>query len=301
MRYVDRVRRAVLRVLGPLLAFDARDGSRLSLAPLAWPAMRRVNQRRIRARCMALWVSDGVAACRVLGRFKMYVQADDHAHAAHLMFDGYWEMPVTEVVAALVRPGMVAVDAGANQGYYTLLLAELVGPDGRVHAVEPNPRMVALVGRSLAVNGLAGRVRLHAEALGGPVARRVVLRVPEGTPSGAYVEDAGDAAGATVTRSLDAILGDGRLDFIKIDAEGSEMAIWEGMRGILGRGAPLIVVMEFLLDRAPDAAGFLDEVAGLGFTLSCVDARQGLRAVTAGEVLASAGDVEWMLVLRRGA
>ena len=220
------------------------------------------------------------------------------------MFDGYWEMHVTQVAAALVRPGMVAVDVGAHQGYYTLLLAGLVGSAGHVHAVEPNPKMVALVRRSLSVNGFKERGTLHAPPLaargGDPGAFQVDDELPGGLrvlPAG--VGNAARRVDAAKTITLDDIVGDGPVDFIKIDAEGAETAIWEGMRRILARGAPLTIIVEFLAANAPDPAAFLAEAMAYGFTLSCIHDRHGLRPVTAEQILAAPGGQEWILALRR--
>lgn len=292
---------AAMVLIGLLLAFDSRHSSRLNLWPLGWRALRAANQDRIRRRCAVVRVSDEVALCRVLGRYKMYVDPSDRGLAVHLMFDGYWEMWVTQVVAALVRPGMVAVDVGANQGYYTLLLAGLIGPGGRVHAVEPNPRMLSLLCWSVFANGMTDRVQVHARPLGASSADRVVLRVPEGSPSGAQVVAAADDdADAMQTATLDDILGEQPVDFIKIDAEGSGFAVWQGMRRILARSAPLTVVMEFFADLVPDTAAFLDEALGYGFSVSHIHQSRGLQPVTAGQIMAAPRSQEWMLVLQRG-
>ena len=47
----------------------------------------------------------------------------------------------------------VVVDVGANWGYFTLMAAQLIGRTGRVLAVEPDPRMFALLQRNLSLNG----------------------------------------------------------------------------------------------------------------------------------------------------
>ena len=57
----------------------------------------------------------------------------------HLYFHGVYEPHVTGLVSRLLRPGEVALDVGANNGYFTALFACRVGPEGRVHAVEANP------------------------------------------------------------------------------------------------------------------------------------------------------------------
>jgi hypothetical protein len=47
-----------------------------------------------------------------------------------------WYEQCVELVATLIRPGMIAFDVGANVGFYTLLLSRGVGPKGRVIAFE---------------------------------------------------------------------------------------------------------------------------------------------------------------------
>ena len=49
------------------------------------------------------------------------------------------EIETRQLLERLARPGMVALDVGAHVGYYTRLLAERTGAEGRVIALEPNP------------------------------------------------------------------------------------------------------------------------------------------------------------------
>ncbi len=66
-----------------------------------------------------------------------------------------WQKP-DEVVAALrLAPGGVACDVGAGPGYFALRLARAVGPSGRVHAIDAEPRMLALLERRAREAGLA--------------------------------------------------------------------------------------------------------------------------------------------------
>ena len=58
-----------------------------------------------------------------------------------------------DFMRAYLRPGDVAIDVGANIGWYSLLAAGLVGGDGRVVGVEPNPDNCGLVERSAKDNG----------------------------------------------------------------------------------------------------------------------------------------------------
>lgn len=253
------------------------------------------NEAAIRAACSSAYLGGRRALVRVLGRYKMLVDTDDFDIAAHLMIDGFWEYWVTEALARLVRPGMICVDAGAHLGYFTLLMADLTGPQGAVHAFEPNARLRALLDTSVRVNGFAERVRVHGEALLDAEGTVELVVPPRQSGGGHVVAGAGDIA---ATR-LDAVAGLARVDLVKIDAEASEERIWAGMRGLLDRAAPLIVAIEFTTARYADPAAFLARMTGEGFALSVIDPDAGIRDATPGEVLSAPPALDQMLVLRR--
>ncbi len=141
----------------------------------------------MRARCMVVPVDPITALCRVLGRYKMYVDLRDTGFAPHLMFEGYWEYWITDFMWRNVKPGQVAVDVGANHGYYTLLLADLVGPGGKVHAFEPNPRLAELLDRNIAVNGFWHVAEARAAAAGDRDGDTARLVVPVRDPKNAHL------------------------------------------------------------------------------------------------------------------
>jgi len=64
----------------------------------------------------------------------------------------------TEIVGPYVRNGMTVLEPGPGMGFFTLELARLVGPSGRVIAVDVQPRMIAGLKRRLAKAGLSDRV-----------------------------------------------------------------------------------------------------------------------------------------------
>jgi ubiquinone/menaquinone biosynthesis C-methylase UbiE len=66
-----------------------------------------------------------------------------------------------EILGGLVHPGEIALDLGCGMGYFTIALAELVGPQGKVFAVDVQEKMLAGVRRRLQHKGLASRVQLH--------------------------------------------------------------------------------------------------------------------------------------------
>lgn len=69
--------------------------------------------------------------------------------------------PPEKLFAGLVGPGDTAVDVGCGMGHFTLGLARMVGPEGRVIAVDLQPQMLERVKRRAKRAGLTDRIRLH--------------------------------------------------------------------------------------------------------------------------------------------
>ena len=158
-----------------------------------------------------------------------------------------WFEDEIRFLRAAMKPGMRAIDVGANFGVYTLALAKCVGANGRVWAVEPGEQAANYLERSIAANGFA-----HAEV------SRCALSRADGSgflQSGVtpelrrLVRDASSAA--VRVRSLDSLAAERKIngvDFMKIDVEGEEANVLEGAAGFLARELPLLMV-EFWGDR----------------------------------------------------
>jgi FkbM family methyltransferase len=232
-------------------------------------AMGRVEaEAAMRARCMVVPVDASTALCRILGRYKMYVDRRDIGFAPHLMFEGFWEYWLTEFIWRNVAPGQVVLDVGANHGYYSLVLADLVGATGHVHAFEPNPRLLDLLGRTVALNGFWHLVRLHGAAVADRPGPPMAFVATEAEPKNGRLLMPGEAAtaepGAIRTEvpvlSLDAAVP-GAVDFVKIDVEGAEELVWQGMQGLIERSPGIRIVMEFNAGRCRTPDRTLAEIA----------------------------------------
>ncbi len=249
---------------------------------------RREIEALIRDRTQTVPLPDGSVLCRVLGRFKMFTDAQDGAIAPHLLLDGYWEYWITEFVCRNVARGETAYDLGAIYGYYTVVLADLVGREGRVVAFEPNPWLHWLLQRNVAVNGSAPPVAVHrlaaAETPGDSQRVPVLLTGPFHGPFAGFFEFVeGRAVTTAPAVSLDGF-EPGSVDFIKISSAGSAEAIWRGMRGLIGRSPHLRILLEFNAERCADAAGFVKELAER-YPLRFVDGDSRAKPCTAEELL----------------
>ncbi|MBV9929854.1 MAG: FkbM family methyltransferase [Alphaproteobacteria bacterium] len=275
----------------------ARPPAILSLGDIA-ALPRDVVEAACRAVASPVYLGGGVGLCRLLTRYKFHVATDDVGFGANVLLDGYWESWLTRFIARTVRRGQTVVDVGANCGYYSLLLADLVGPEGRLFAVEPNPAMADLLARSISLNGFAGRTEICRVALGAEEGGTARLAIPEREPKNASIvsADTGGEGCEVPLRRLDALVGAGtQVGFIKVDAEGAEEAIFEGMAGLLPQRPPM--VLEFNAARYDLPGRFLDRLTGAYGALRYVDYDGLSAAVTPHRLLSDNFGEDWLLVL----
>lgn len=218
------------------------------------------------------------------------VTTTDHGAFAFFPHDRYigWKMALqgtrdpalTRVAEAIVRAGDLVVDAGANLGWYSVVLGRCVGAEGTVLAFEPEPRAYELLTQNLRRNGVERQVRAANAALSSQAgaltlelsgdnfgdhrvrrdgaagaaddrygeARRELRQVPALT-----LDDAVAAAGAAARP----------VRFIKMDCQGYEVEILRGARATLARTEALL--LEYWPYGLRRCGATLDDlVAGLG-------------------------------------
>ena len=166
-----------------------------------------------------------------------------------VFFKGYYVPDLSLAIKKLVKPGMCAVDIGANVGAYTLLIAKGVGRGGKVVSFEPNPEVFRRLEHNIALNGLQDRVRLWSLALSN---RRgeAVLYVPREDFANRAISSLRKYADILTettrveVRTLDGVFRDlslDRLDFLKIDTDGSDALIIQGGMETIVRYRPVII------------------------------------------------------------
>jgi FkbM family methyltransferase len=158
-----------------------------------------------------------------------------------------------------VAPGSTVVDVGANIGYNTLHAARRAGPRGRVVAIEPTPDNLAVLRRNVAAAGL-DNVVIEAVAAGAAAGSRdlfvrgAVSAVNSFFPQSCYASVT-DVLPVPVLPVDDLVAA---ADLVKIDVEGAELDVLEGMPRVL-RAPQLVLIVEWhpllqqLAGYAPDA------------------------------------------------
>jgi len=255
-----------------------------------------------RQEARTVYLGDQTVLCRVLGKYLVYADAQETGITPHLAMDGYWESWITTTLARTLRPGWHCLDVGANHGYYTLVMADAVGPQGRVVPVEPTPRLAELLRETLDVNGFP-HVTIAQQAATDTAGESLQLVVPARRSLNARLsEQAGptDAVVEVDSTTVDVLTRDWpRVDLIKIDVEGAEERVWRGMQRTLGDNPDIVLLLELNVDRYDDPRGFLAVIQEAGFRLRYIDVDAEVKDVTVEELLTRQVGQDWMLYLAR--
>lgn len=209
----------------------------------------------------------------------------------HVLLDyGSWEAKETEVFLSFVGPGKVVVDVGANFGYYTLLAAGAVGPEGKIYSFEPSPRNYSLLAKNVRENNYSN-IEAIPKAVSNHTGSAELFLSSES--SGGHKLSGATAAGDSVsveTVALDDFFAEmpHGIDILKLDAEGAEDMVLDGMQRVLEKSPNMVLFTEFYpkamrnFGRSPENYvrrlidyGFhidaLDEIGGTVFTVEAGD------------------------------
>lgn len=244
-----------------------------------------------------VYLGDHEALVQARWGAKLIVDTRDRLLAPWLLMDGLWESDATAWMHDTLRPGAVMVDVGANIGYFTVLAAQLVGPEGRVVAVEASPGLADIVRRNVAMNGHLPTVTVWQRAAWSGLDR---LRLHQRVHYGANSSLAGAAAEhleALADReeeveveavALDDLLGGlERIDVLKLDVEGAEVHALRGLAGTVAAHPEMTLMVEWAPEQIRRMGDQPEEVValltGAGFAMKLME--RDLAPITAAELL----------------
>ena len=153
--------------------------------------------------------------------------------------------PEFKILNELIRPGDWVIDIGANVGHYTKRFSELVGPKGRVIAIEPVPATFSLLAANVQLFTYAN-VTLFNIAISDKM-EIVGISIPKFS-SGmtnyyqAHLTSSSDSEFSVLTLPLDSLDIRQRIGLVKIDAEGHESFVLAGMRKLIEASHPILIV-----------------------------------------------------------
>lgn len=190
-----------------------------------------------------------------------------------------------EIIKTKLKEGMIAIDVGASIGRYTVILSQLVGTNGKVYAIEPLPdnmdKLIAVVNKQ----GLSN-VRLIESAISNKTDMVTILQHHTLTGMG-HLECAHNDKSTRSSRSInmyDKLIapcytfndfqcryGIDNVDFIKIDIEGGEVFIFDGMDQVMKQDKLIIYIelhFEFMQDPYSQVKHIIDTLTSNNFIVT---------------------------------
>lgn len=188
--------------------------------------------------------------------------------AAH----GTWEPLEVEWLEKHLHPGQTFLNVGANVGYHVVRAARLVGPEGRVIAIEPDPENFAYLELNIAIHGL-DNVELHRCAAGSAPAKLRLHRGDDNSGDNRLVPFADASTSVQVrVRRMDELLAGRHIDAALVDTQGWDHEVVAGMSGL--RRVPMIVefVPPWLQERGVDPEQVVRDLQAQGYEVGVLEA-----------------------------
>jgi FkbM family methyltransferase len=215
----------------------------------------------------------------IISHFKSdFVEIDDHkifldpTDSLRLSLKGVYSPFETEFVKKEIKKGDVVLDLGANIGYWTLVFARLVGNAGKVFAFEPDPANFAILKKNVEINGYQNVV-LEQKAVTNKTSKIKLYLAEEKNDNRIY-----DLIGNRKSIEVDAVSLDDyfknrnmKVDFIKMNIQGSEGLVVQSMTTLLQNANELKIMTEFapnfLKDLGIESEEFLKTFLKHGFRI----------------------------------
>ena len=219
---------------------------------------------------------NGIVHIEIFGR-PFLIYSEDTGEGGDLLLYGIYSPFETALLRKLVKPGMTAVDIGAHIGYFTVMMADVVGDAGHVYAFEPEQRNFELLSKNIALNKFSN-VSLYNMALLDKSGRRDLYLDASNLGNFSFAKENIPSVSvkgkvAVDTSTLDEVLPHVKVDFVKIDIQGAEALAISGGEKLLSYVKTMII--EFwpygLRNFGSDPFSFLKKLLEKGFSIYVMD------------------------------
>lgn len=222
----------------------------------AVPVGRRTDGRGPSPAPAAVAVGEDRLLVRTAWGAKLLAFASDRSLTPDLALDGVYDPSFVRFLERHVGAGAFAVDVGANVGVFSVLLAQLVGPGGQVMALEADPEVHGVLQENLDLNYVSGWSRALAVAAYSSRAQLAFHRRSRFRGNGSLRDHHARHAGVVTDSSSTVVVEAAPLDelvpagvdvaLVKVDVEGAERHVLEGLARTIAEGRVRMVAIEFV-------------------------------------------------------
>lgn len=166
---------------------------------------------------------------------------------AHLYLFGTYELPTTNFVRRFLKTGDVVLDVGANIGYMSLFFRQCVGTNGKVYAFEPEHQNYQALLANIALNNAQNIIAQRQAATDVEKTLKLYLAQDNfGAHSTVFNDETLTEKYEEIQGTpLDTFVQKNQLDkiaLVKIDVEGGEYEVLQGMKQILKQQRPILII-----------------------------------------------------------
>ncbi|NQU21290.1 MAG: FkbM family methyltransferase [Candidatus Nealsonbacteria bacterium] len=216
-----------------------------------------------------------------IGELTVCLDPKDEMITQVILDRGCYEPESSAMIREILKPGDTFIDVGANIGWFTLMASRIVGREGRVIAFEPAPESFEYLRRNVEVNGCKNTI-IEQKALSNKRGK-LELRIHETNKGGHSILTSAERPDSIEVDaiSLDEYLEgvEGNLTLVKIDTEGAEGIILQGMQKTLRSQPRMAIIMEFqptsILRTGVNPTAMLCDLLGMGYEIQVIDVPSG--------------------------
>jgi len=211
--------------------------------------------------------------------------AADHALVACLLDTGELELGTRLLIQRYLRSGDVYIDVGANIGMHTLAAAQAMDGKGKIIAFEPFEATAHMLQKSMWMNGFSTITEIHQAAVSNVTGRQhLFIGMTSGHHSLISLDPlsghVGESVEVPVVRLDEVLASSQHIDLIKIDAEGSELAVIEGAISLIKNNPNIALIVEFgpshLQRTGHTSTQWFNAFSALGLDCMVINAGTGL-------------------------
>lgn len=155
------------------------------------------------------------------------------------------EPGVTAAIRSHLSPGGTAIDVGANIGLHCVTMAACVGDSGKVIAIEPNTAIATALLKTVRLNALGSRLTVRIGAASDRAGTVKFFQLPHSPESSLFPVKGATSVQVDSFRIDDLVPDGSRVDLVKVDVEGAEALVYEGMTRVVAQNPGLYLIMEW--------------------------------------------------------
>jgi len=201
-----------------------------------------------------------------LNGLKFWFNTSDREMGAKMAM-GIYEPEVAKIMKLYLEPDMYCLDIGAQTGFYSLIMAGYVGKSGKVFAFEPLDASFRLLKKNIHENRLekiVSALNVACSSVTGSISASIVSNMVVADKKGRFQFDC---------VALDDVISE-TVHFCKIDVEGHEVQVLEGMKEIIKKHRPILIteMNEYWLSKSGSSIeGYASILIGNGYDLYDID------------------------------